>query len=50
MEIKLEEVDGILVGRIFENGERTCVYLVPCDENIHLFSKEQVAQISLEMF
>lgn len=48
--ISLEEVDGMLVGRIYVDGRRTAAYIVPEKENENLFTKEQLLLINNQMF
>lgn len=49
--IKLEEVDGVIVGRVYTKGViKSCVYIVPGAHNMHIFSKEQVQQIDKDYF
>jgi hypothetical protein len=49
-QIVLEEVEAQLVGRIYVSGRKTSAYLIPCQENFHLFSKEQIELINNQIF
>lgn len=47
----MEEVDGTIVGRVYTNGmNKTCIYIVPCKENMNLFSGHQIQQIDNDFF
>jgi hypothetical protein len=50
MTIVLEEVDSILVGRIYIGETKTAAYIIPLDINEHLFSAEQLELINNQMF
>lgn len=50
MRLELEEVEGTLVGRIFIRETKTSAYLIPLDENKHLFTKEQLELIDKQLF
>ena len=49
-EIKLEEWESTLVGRIYVEGRRTSAYVIPCDDNRDLFTPEQLLLIDNQMF
>ena len=48
--ITLEEVDGILVGRIYVDGKKTAAYIIPEKENEELFTEEQLILINNKLF
>ena len=49
-EVKLEEVESTLVGRIYVDGRKTSAYVIPCDDNRDLFTPEQLLLIDNQMF
>ncbi len=48
--IVLEKIDERLCGRIYIGDTITSAYIIPSDENQHLFTKEQLEEINNEMF
>jgi hypothetical protein len=48
--IVLEKIDERLCGRIYIGDTKTSAYIIPCDDNEHLFTKEQLDEINNEMF
>lgn len=47
----MEEIDGTLVGRVYTRGvDKTSICIVPCKENLHLFSGQQIQQIDNDFF
>lgn len=50
MKVILEEVEGILVGRIYNNGNKTSAFITPMKDNYHLFSVEQLNLINNQIF
>lgn len=50
MDIVLEEVEGAIVGRIYIDEVKTSAYIVPAEDNYHIFSKQQLDLILNQTF